>query len=58
MDAVPRGEDVGVGGAHLMVHRDAARLRQVGPRQKLHVGGDAHGEEHRLAGNFPAVGQG
>ena len=32
--------------------------RQVGPGQELHVGGHPDGEEHRLAGEFPAIGQG
>ena len=58
MGAVSGGKDVRIGGAQLVVHRDALRPRQVGPGQELHVGGHPDGEEHRLAGEFPAVVQG
>ena len=58
MGAVAGGEDVGVGGAHLVVHRYALGGGQVGPGQELHVGGNPDGKEHRLAGEFPAVVQG
>ena len=59
LHAVPGRVNVGIGSAHVGVGGNASGGSELQPGGlgQGHVGGHADGEDHKRAGQFPAVGQ-
>ena len=50
-------EDVGIGGAHVVVDHDAAIDVEAGSAGQIDIGADADRHDHEVAGNLAAVGE-